>query len=100
MMLQKGVYLYECIGSFTKFTETSLPEKEHFYCNLNTKDSTDADCKYSEKIWKMFEIISLGKYHDLYVRGTTVLLANVFENFKNICLGKNLILLIFLLDQG
>ena len=30
--------------------------------------------------------IKLGEYHDLYVESDTLLLANIFENFKNVCL--------------
>ena len=33
-----------------------------------------------------FEIKDLGEYHDLYVQSDTLLLANVFENFINMCL--------------
>ena len=37
---------------------------------------------YFNKAWEAFEIKSLGKYHDLYVQCDTLLVANVFENFK------------------
>ena len=33
-----------------------------------------------------FETKSLGEYHDLYFQGDTVLLADVFKNFRNMCL--------------
>ena len=35
---------------------------------------------------KEFEIEILGKYYDLYVQNNILLLADVFENFRNICL--------------
>ena len=35
---------------------------------------------------KIFKINSLGKYHYLYIQNNTLLLADVFENFRNICL--------------
>ena len=34
----------------------------------------------------MFEIKNLGEYHDFYVQGDRLLLADVFENFSNKCL--------------
>ena len=33
-----------------------------------------------------FEIKNLGEYHDLHVQSSTLLLADVSENFKNMCL--------------
>ena len=38
------------------------------------------------EISSYFEIRNLGEYHDLYVQSKTLLLADVFENFQNICL--------------
>ena len=35
----------------------------------------------------VFEIKNLGKYHDLYVQSDTLLLADVYENFRNMCLN-------------
>ena len=50
------------------------------------EDITDADFVHSKKICKNFKIKNLGEYHDLYVKSDTLLLANVFENFRNMCL--------------
>ena len=33
-----------------------------------------------------FEIKNLGDYHDLYVQSDTLLLADVFETFRNKCI--------------
>ena len=65
--------------------ETSLPEKEDFYSHLDIEDITDADYIYAKKVCKGFEINNLGEYHDLYVQSNTLLLADVFENFRNTC---------------
>ena len=39
-----------------------------------------------KRVCKDFEIKYLGEYHDLYVQSNTLLLADVFENFGNMCL--------------
>ena len=39
-----------------------------------------------QKVCKESEIKNLGKYHDLHVSSDTLLLADVFENFRNMCL--------------
>ena len=82
-MLWKGVYPYEYMDDWEKFNETSLPEKEDFYSHLNMEDIIAADYVQAKRVCKDFEIKNLGEYHDLYVQSNTLLLADVFENFKN-----------------
>ena len=48
LMLRKGIYSHEYMDSWERFDETSLPEKEDFYSNLNMKDIADADCKHAK----------------------------------------------------
>ena len=45
-------------------------------------DITNADLAHTKRVCKDFEIKNLGKYHDLYVQRDTLLLADVFENFR------------------
>ena len=74
------------MNDWEKFNESSLPEKEDFYSHLNIEDITDADYAHTKRVCKDFEIKNLGKYHDLYVRSNTLLLADVFEKFRNMWL--------------
>ena len=74
------------MDDWEKFNETSLPEKEEFYSHLNVEDITDADYAHSKRVCKDFEIKNLGEYHDLYVQSNTLLLIDIFENIRNICL--------------
>ena len=69
-----------------KFHETLLPEKEEFYSNLNMEDITDADSLHAKRVSKDFEIKNLGEYHDLYLKGDTLLLADVFKNIRKMSL--------------
>ena len=70
------------MDDWEKFSEILL-EKEHFYSSLNTRDITAADYRQAKRNWEDFEIKDLGKYHDLYVPRDTVLLANIFENVRD-----------------
>ena len=62
------------------------PGKKAFYSELNLEDITDKDYEHAQKVWNMFEIKNLGKYHDLYVQSDTLLLAGLFENFRDKCI--------------
>ena len=67
-MLRKDVYPCEYIDDWEGFNETTLPEKEEFYSNLNTKDITDSDYMHTKRVCKHFEIKNLGEYRDLYLK--------------------------------
>ena len=55
-LLEKEVYPYEYMNSWEKFDETSLPDKEAFYSNLNIKDITDVDYRHAKRVFKEFNI--------------------------------------------
>ena len=73
------------MNSWEKFNETSIPPREAFYSELNLEDITDRDYEHVEKVWEAFKIKNRGECHDLYVQCDTLLLADVFENFRNKC---------------
>ena len=54
----------------------------HYYL----KNITHADDAPAKKVCQDFEIKNLGEDHDLYVQSNTLLLADVFEHFRNMCL--------------
>ena len=74
------------MNGIEKFSEEKLPPKETFYSKLNDCGVSDEDYEHAKKVWKEFEIKNLGKYHDLYLKSDVLLLADVFEEFRNICL--------------
>ena len=86
MLLRKGVYPYEYIDEWDKFNEKIIPSKESFYSNLTLENISETDYAYANNVFKKFNINNLGEYHDLYVRSDTLLLADIFENFRQSCL--------------
>ena len=74
------------MDSWERFNETSLPDKKAFYSELNLEDITDKDYAHAQKVFEEFKLKNLGDYHDLYVQSDTLLLADVFENFRNKCI--------------
>ena len=74
------------MDSWERFDETSLPGKEAFYNSLNMENITDVDYRHAKRVFKSLNYKNLGDYHDLYVQSDTLLLADVFENFRNKCI--------------
>ena len=86
LLLRKGVYPYEYMDSWQRFDETSLPDKEAFYSNLNMEDITDVDYRHGKTVLEYLINKKLGDYHHLYVQSDTLVLADIFENFRNMCI--------------
>ena len=88
LLLRKGVYPYEYMDSMDRFDETTLPNIETFYSKLQLKHISEKDYKHAKKVWDIFEIKTLGEYHDLYVQANTAQLSDVFESFRSLCLKE------------
>ena len=69
-----------------RFNEISFSEKEAFYSNINMEDITEVDHRHTKRVFKSLNNKNLGDYHDLYIQSDTLLLADVFENFRNKCI--------------
>ena len=86
ILLRKGVYPYEYMDGWDRFNEKTLPNKKSFYSTLMIEDISASDYAHANNVFKKFNINNLGEYHDLYVRSDTLLLADIYENFKMYCL--------------
>ena len=86
LMLRNGVYFYEDMDNWGKFDKTTIRSKEGFYSKLNLEGISDADYENAQKVWGVFGIKNRREYHDLYAQSDTLLLADVFENFRNMLL--------------
>ena len=85
LLLRKGIYPYEYIVTWERFDKT-LPDKEVFYSSLNMEVITSVDYRHAKRVYKEFKLKNLSGSHDLYVQRDTLLLADVFENFRNKCI--------------
>ena len=86
LLKRKGVYPYDYVDSVDKLAESSLPPKEAFYSRLNDEEITNEDYEHAKTVWKEFRIKTLGEYTSLYNKVDVLQLADVFENFRDICL--------------
>ena len=69
-----------------KLSEMSLPEKEDFCSYPDIEDVTDTHYRHVKRICKYFEVNYLDEKHELYVQNDTLLLADVFNNFWDMCI--------------
>ena len=72
--------------NWKRFDETFLLDKDTFWSSLNMKEITDVDYRHAKRVFKDFNNKNIGDYRDLHVQSETFLLADVFENFRNMCL--------------
>ena len=74
------------MDSCEKIEETTIPPKEAFYSELNLEGISDADYELVKKVWEVLKIKNCGVMIYLYVQCDTLLLADVFENFRDKCI--------------
>ena len=86
LVKRKGFYPYEYMNSLKRFKENKIPPKEAFYSRLIGEGISDEDYEHVKKVWKVFGMKTLQDYHDLYNVTDVLLLADVFENFRNVCM--------------
>ena len=85
LLTRKGICSYEYMSSWDHFEETQLPPIEAFYSKLNMSLISSDNYQHTQKVRKEFRIHNLGDYHD-YLRTDVVLLANMYEAFRETCL--------------
>ena len=86
LISRKGVYPYDYMDSLIKFSEEKRPPKENFFNRLNETHISDEDYDHARNVWEKFGLKNMGEYHDLYLKSDLLLLADVFEEFRSVCL--------------
>jgi len=84
-IMEKGFFPYDYIDCVEKLDEMCLPSRESFYSLLTSDTVSDSDYAHAAKVWQRFFIQTLGEYSDLYLKTDVLLLADIFENFRDSC---------------
>ena len=85
LLRRKGVFPYEYIDSVDQLNEEPLPPKAAFYSSLTGSDISEEDYEHAQAVWKEFGCKTLRDYLELYNGSDVLLLADVFENFRDVC---------------
>ena len=85
LLKRKSVYPYDYMDCFERLSETTLPPIESFYSELNKSGISEDNYTHAQNVWETFEMETLQDYHDLYLKTDVLLLADVFENFRDVC---------------
>ena len=91
LLKQKGIFCYEYCDSLDRFDETELLPIEKFYSCLSNTHISAEEYEHAQRVWKDLEIPDLGVYSDVYLQTDCLLLAQIFETFRDKCLAVYLL---------
>lgn len=103
LVTRKCYFPYQYVDSWQKLNDNMLPEKTHFYKFLNDPSMVDlendlysyqfepiddVEYEHAKQVWSRFNCTDLGSYSDLYLKVDILLLTDVFENFRSLCIDN------------
>ena len=86
LLKQKGFFPYEYLDSIEKLKDLTPPPQKAFYSKLTGKGINNYNYNHVLNVWKTWNMKTLKDYLELYNITDVLLLADVFENFRDICL--------------
>ena len=86
LLKQKGFFPYDYLGSIEKLKDTEPPPQKAFYSKLTGKGINNYNYKHVLNVWKTFKMKTFKDFLELYNITDVLLLADVFEKFRDICL--------------
>ena len=85
LLMRKGVFPYDYLDSWEKLDEQALPPQPAFFSKLRQTGISDADYAHACSVWERFGCRSMREYNELYMKSDVLLLADIFEEFREVC---------------
>ena len=86
LLKQKGFFPYDYMDNIEKLKDPTPPPQKAFYSKLTGKGINNYNYNHVLNVWKTWKMKTFKEYLKLYNVTDVLLLADVFENFRNICL--------------
>ena len=88
LLRQKGVYPYDWMDNAEKMSEPNLPPIEAFYNKKDESMISEQDYRHAQTVWNFFGCRNFQDYHELYLQTDVMLLTDIFEEFRTMCLRE------------
>ena len=88
LMTSKGVFPCSYMTHPRVLLERRLPEREKFYNDLTYSHVSNEGYAFAREVWDVFQCKNLKDYLHVYLLADCVLLADVFENYRDCCLAN------------
>ena len=86
LLKQKGFFPYDYMDNIEKLKHPKPPPQKAFYSKLTGKGINNNNYEHVLRVWKTWNMKTLKDYLELYNETDVLLLADVFENFRDLCL--------------
>ena len=86
LLKQKGFFPYDYMDNIEKLKDKKSPPQKAFYSKLTGKGINNYNYNHVLNVWKTWKMKTFKEYLELYNITDVLLLADVFENFRDICL--------------
>ena len=87
LLTRKGVYPYDYMDNVSKLSDPALPPRESFFSRLQNRECSVCDYEHAQNVWNKFDCKTMQDYHDLYLKTDVLLLADVFQSFRDATLS-------------
>ncbi|KAB0801617.1 hypothetical protein PPYR_03803 [Photinus pyralis] len=86
LLRMKGCFPYSYVDCLEKLDEKNIPPYDQFYNIMRGENISLEEYDRVLNVYNVFHCKNLGEYSDIYLKCDVLLLADVFENFRDLCM--------------